>query len=147
MTCIAFDGNTLAADRRVTDQCDLHRTTTKIVQIGDTLLGIEGRECVGLEMREWYANGCIPADFPALAREEKASLIVIRQRKILVFQTSPIAVEVREEFWAWGSGRDYAIAAMALGRTAKEAVELAAHFITSVGDGVDVLLAPPTEQG
>ena len=40
-------------------------------------------------------------------------------------------------FYAIGSGRDFAMAAMALGKSAKEAVELAARFDVNTGGDID----------
>lgn len=44
-------------------------------------------------------------------------------------------------FWAAGSGADYAMGAMAAGKDAKEAVEIACRFDINCGLGVDVLMA------
>lgn len=41
------------------------------------------------------------------------------------------------DFYAIGSGRDFAMAAMALGKSAKEAVELAARFDVNTGGDID----------
>jgi hypothetical protein len=51
----------------------------------------------------------------------------------------PTFMPILERFWSVGSGRDFALAAMALGKTAKEAIELAHMFDASTGDKVDVI--------
>lgn len=40
---------------------------------------------------------------------------------------------------AWGSGRDYAMGAMARGANAKEAAEIAMRFDNGCGMGIDVV--------
>lgn len=46
-----------------------------------------------------------------------------------------------------GSGRDFAIAAMHCGKTAREAVEIASLYENGCGNGVDVLEAPCSSSG
>ena len=55
----------------------------------------------------------------------------------------PVLALVRERFVADGSGRDFAIAAMALGRTARQAVALAARFDVYTGGGIDSIVGVP----
>ena len=47
--------------------------------------------------------------------------------------------KVEDQFAAWGSGRDFALTAMHLGKSAREAVEIACLFENGCGNGVDVL--------
>ena len=46
---------------------------------------------------------------------------------------------VEDGFVAVGSGRDYAMATMALGHTARRAVEIACRFDPGTGNGIDEL--------
>jgi ATP-dependent protease HslVU (ClpYQ) peptidase subunit len=48
-------------------------------------------------------------------------------------------VHYEDKKTATGSGRDYALAAMHCGKTAREAVEIACLFETGCGNGVDEL--------
>jgi hypothetical protein len=47
--------------------------------------------------------------------------------------------KAEDDFVAVGSGRDYAMAAMALGHTARVGVEIASRFDPGTGNGVDEL--------
>lgn len=139
MTVIAWDGHTLAADKRATSGGGIARTITKIQRHGDALFGITGSWDIGIEMREWFKAGANPANFPPKAREAEASLIVIRAGKIESYQSGPYPLTIEADQCAFGSGRDFAEAAMYLGRSAEEGVRVARHFQTDCGNGIDTL--------
>lgn len=48
--------------------------------------------------------------------------------------------QIRTPYWAVGSGRDYALVAMYLGKSPKEAVEVAMQFDAKTGLEIDVAL-------
>lgn len=139
MTVIAWDGETLAADRRATSGGGIARTVTKIQKHGDVLLGVTGDWDIASEMREWFKAGAVPADFPKTAREGDATLVVIRRGLIESFNSGPYPMPIQEEKAAWGSGRDYAEATMYLGGSAVQGVQVASHFQTDCGNGFDTL--------
>lgn len=143
MTVIAFDGKTLAADKLATMGGGIGRAVTKIARHGDALLAITGSWDVGAEMREWWRAGADPVAFPVKAREDLATLIVFHAGRILVYASGPFPMEMVAQQCAFGSGRDYAEAAMYLGKSAREAVEVACVFQTDCGLGVDVLEVAP----
>ncbi|MCK4121398.1 hypothetical protein HFK83_03310 [Ralstonia pseudosolanacearum] len=138
MTVIAWDGKTLAADKRATS-VGLARTVTKIQRHGDVLLAMTGDWDVAVELREWLKAGAVPRDFPEKAREDNASLIVIGRGGIAVYSTGPFPMPIEQEKVAFGSGRDFAEASMYLGCSAIEAVSVACHFQTDCGNGIDAL--------
>lgn len=144
MTVLCWDSKTLAADKRANDG-HLHFTTTKIFKHGDLLIGFSGTIALGHAMREWIANGCKVADFPAKqSTEEFAETVVIRKQKrgkpvITIFEQEPVPYRIENEFYASGCGRDFALAAMYLGKSSKEAVEIACHFSRACGNGIDTL--------
>lgn len=70
MTCIAWDGETLAADKRVTYQ-GLARTVTKIFRVGKSLIAISGEGAQGMEMLDWWKNGALPANYPLSQRDKE----------------------------------------------------------------------------
>lgn len=140
MTVIAWDGRTLAADKRATTGGGIVRTVTKIERHGDALLAITGGWDVGAEMRAWWKAGAVPADFPPKAREDVSTLIVIRAGgRVETFSSGPYSMPFDAARCAFGSGRDFAEAAMYLGRTAEEAVRVACAFQSDCGNGVDTL--------
>lgn len=139
MTVIAWDGKTLAADKRAVNAM-LARTVTKIKRLPwGVLLGWSGDQDIGSELRDWFAAGADASRFPEAARKGDATLMVVERGKVRFYVASPAPMEVEDSQVAIGSGRDYAQAAMALGKTAREAVELACRFDTGCGNGIDTL--------
>lgn len=138
MTCIAWDGRTLAADKRASNG-GLARRCTKIMRHGDALIGMTGDWDAAAELRQWWIDGAKPADFPKVGRDDKATLVVVQHAGISVYVAGPFPMIQEEQFSAWGSGRDFAIAAMHLGCDAAKAVEVASIFQHDCGDGVDTL--------
>ena len=148
MTVIAWDGQTLAADRRA---ClgSLYRTTKKIFyHPAGCLLGYSGDADHGEEIYDWFKAGRVLAEFPANLREKDGwgRLLVVwhpqvdvGDQPIWTFERTPHPLRFYQQPFAIGSGRDFALAAMHCGRTAAEAVEVACAFDSSCGDGVDTL--------
>jgi hypothetical protein len=139
MSVIAYDGNILAADKRVTSG-GLRHTCTKIEKHNNQLYAITGIWDIGAEMREWHKAGADPEKFPAKARDDKATLIVINTKGIHVYDAGPFPMIYESKQAAWGSGRDFAEATMHLGKDAVQAVRVACHFQTDCGDGYDELM-------
>jgi hypothetical protein len=140
MTVIAWDGHMLAADKRATNTSGLARTCTKIVRHKDKLLAMTGDWDDAAELREWFKAGADPEKFPKAARDDKASLIVIDGKgDIFHYCRGPYPIEIEDATGAWGSGRDFALAAMYLGRSAVEAVRIACLFQSDCGSGMDML--------
>lgn len=139
MTCIAWDGRTLAADKRASN-CGLAVSVTKIWRHGDVLLGFSGDTSVGMEMREWFKAGADPEKFPERAREDEATLVVVNNAgQVSLYMTGPFPTVIEEDCFASGSGRDFALAAMHLGLDAARAVEVACRFDIHSGNGIDAL--------
>lgn len=137
MTTIAWDGEILAADKR----CLLDRLpfkVTKIFRIGERLVGVAGDYAPCLKVVEWIKTGEDPQNTPILDKEWWINIIVIEDGKCFRYENFT-KFEVEEPFFAIGSGRDFAIAAMHLGKTAIEAVEIASLFDVNTGDGVDAM--------
>jgi ATP-dependent protease HslVU (ClpYQ) peptidase subunit len=139
MTTLAWDGVTLAADKQTTDGSHT-RTTTKIRRLrGGALGGAAGRSGVCRELLDWYEMGAAKDKMPAEA--DRCTLLVIeRSGQIFLFEDgSPGAIEVLDKHVAIGSGADFAMAAMHLGHDAVRAVEVASHFDSSTGCGIDAI--------
>lgn len=147
MTCIAWDGHTLAADRLATN-AGMRRCVRKLHRLyfpgGDVLAAFTGSMDVGNSLLAWYAAGAKPADFPELAKSGDATLITISRLGVFSYSEGahPMVYESAPDIGpalSWGSGRDFATAAMFLGHSAERAVAVAAVFQTDVGWGVDTL--------
>ena len=142
MTCIAWDGKTLAADKQSTNN-NLARTVTKITRVGKSLVGGAGDASQTEEMVAWLRRGAKVGDFPASQRDKEdwASMLVIRPGGFIdLYERTPYPTRYEDKIFAIGSGRDFALAAMYLGKCASDAVEIASIFDAGSGNGVDVLV-------
>jgi hypothetical protein len=147
MTVVAWDGKTLAADKMAVVGGGAAAPVCKIWESmpgsGDRcLMAVSGAHNVALELVHWFSGGADPEKFPGSAREGDATLITIRrdaddEAVIETYCAGPYPMRTRTEQWAWGSGRDFALAAMHLGKNAVEAVEVACQFQSDCGIGID----------
>lgn len=140
LSCVAWDGKAIAADKQATGS-GLRHKTTKLRRIGTgEVLAWTGDQDSAEMVAHWYERGADPEKWPECQRDKEswARLIVATTAGVKVFERQPIATAVENEFMAWGSGRDYAMGAMARGATAQEAVEIAMKFDNGCGLGIDV---------
>lgn len=140
MTIVAWDGKTLAADKQAGYGNGV-RVVTKIFKHGDRLFGLAGDGGLAQEVMAWVLAGANPDKYPAAQRDKDnfTNVLVISKYKVIEYARSPIPTLYEDIFLATGCGRDFAIAAMYLGKTAKEAVEIACRFDSACGMGVDTL--------
>jgi hypothetical protein len=143
MTVIAWDGTVLAADKLFVFN-GLKRTGTKLERVGDLLVAATGMAWAAREAIEWVRRGRKPEDYPACQRDKDdwAALVVIEDRRCLLYERSPYPTKLEDRIFAAGNGRDFALAAMYLGQTAIQAVDVACVFCPDCGNGVDWILAP-----
>lgn len=141
MTVIAWDGRTLAADKRAVLAGNGAGMITKIFRVNGDLCAFSGDVDVGLQMVEWYRAGCIAEQFPQKQSDDNAStlLVITKDRRVLRYERTTAPLYFEEPFAASGSGRDYALAAMYLGYDARRAVEVACAFDVACGNGIDTL--------
>lgn len=137
MTTIAWDGRTLAGDRRG-NAGGMAYELSKIRRTADgRLLGFSGDIGVGMLMLDWLDRG--GARPPQQDTDRWATVLEITPDGACWCHGRDSRWRIEQPFFAIGSGRDFALAAMALGRSAAEAVDLAARFDTGTGNGVDAL--------
>ena len=145
MTVIAWDGHTLAADKRM--GTEYPRTVTKIRRLASgELVGVTGYFDRGLALIDWYAAGADPKTFPAFQVDDAKSceLLIVRPGGIVLsLQDWPTPMPLENMQHAVGTGRDFAAAAMHLGCDARQAVEVANALCGSCGNGVDTLTFDP----
>ena len=141
MTVIAWDGNTLAADKLACFGAT-KGTVTKIHRVHGFLLGITGNLSMGMEILEWFKAGAIPKDYPTGNRDVNtgASLILVKPDKtVWKYESTPHPFRVEGAFCAFGSGDESAMIAMECGCDARRAVEVASKYNTECGNGIDTL--------
>jgi len=142
MSVVVWDGKTLAADRR--SVCaDMISTAQKIWVKhgvdGMTVCACTGGLAEGILLTEWYHNGAIKSAWPKFQddKDEWCRLIVAKSGKCFFYEKQPVAIEVLDTFMAWGSGRDFAMGALAMGADARKAVVIASKYSTGCGNGVE----------
>lgn len=143
MTVVCYDGISMAADKQ-SNFAGLRVTTTKIKSLPDgTLLGAAGNSSIGRGLIRWFADGAKPADYPD-TRNECQLLVVSSENVITLYEEGPYPIVIEDKKIAIGSGRDFALAAMACGKSSYESVELTNKFENTCGLGVDVLFLKET---
>jgi hypothetical protein len=145
MTTIAWDGTSVAADTQIT--CEGMRRRSHKLTVTDTwIYGHTGMEADCERVARWVLAGADLDRPPDLDDGEGAHGLLVNRTTGEVFTLAgknAVPRKIEEAFHATGSGRDYAVAAMALGKTAAEAVSLAARFDVFTGEPVDVVQVRP----
>jgi len=145
MSVVAWDGKTVAADRRACI-ADAAMTTTKIWKMADGLIVATTGDCsFGIAMLQWWKDGAQAKKWPPFqATDDWARLIIFDPlTKPYCYERQPVKQVVEDPFMAWGSGRDFALGAMAMGATAFEAVAVASRFNVYCGNGIDAFDLEP----
>lgn len=137
MTTIAWDGKTLVGDRRVSVGTTTY-SSTKIRRTADgRLLGATGDWYVACAVMDWLEKGGPRPDGQGSERWCTALEVTPDGRCWLHGRDGKWPVE--DGFTAIGSGREYALAVMAVGLDAKRGVEVASRFDPGTGNGIDAL--------
>jgi len=70
-------------------------------------------------MVHWYKSGADVGAWPDIQKtDDWARLIVFGSHGLKYYEQTPIAINVEDPFFAFGSGMDVALGAMAMGATA-----------------------------
>jgi hypothetical protein len=140
MTVIAWDGSPrLVADKQMTI-ADSRFPTVKLHRgPRGEVYGFTGDPFLCMARMEWLKNGGEPSEYPKAEGDAFARLLVLDASGLSYFESSPYRIQVYSPFMAFGSGMDFAIAAMAMGADAVRAVEIACQFDTGCGMGIDVM--------
>lgn len=142
MTCIAWDGTTLAADKRMT-YGNTHMTVTKLHRVPQGIVGVHGGSSHGMAIVQWMRNGATRSKFPKVDEADAAAhmILVTKSGKAYHLEGSagPTFIRIEQERVAYGSGADFARGAMSIGFTAEEAVKVACSFDVYCGNGIDTM--------
>lgn len=145
MTVIVFAHGIMAADKQAS-YGGSRRTVKKIHRAGDLLVGGSGDMSFVLAMVEWVKAGRDPATFPAAQRDKddwQPVMVVEPTGQILLYERTPHPIRYEDKVAAIGTGRPYAEAALYLGKSAREAAEVACALNFECGNGVDTLTLDP----
>lgn len=145
MTTIAFDGRYLAADSLCTTNETRFSFVKKINCINDKVVASCGGETAAalfLRLLKELDKDDFILDLSVADKEKAFNAILITQEKNILyycdFSGQPINVNLYEGLFANGTGREFALGAMAAGKSAKEAVEIAIKFDINSGGDVTV---------
>lgn len=140
MTVIAWDGTTLAADKKANAN-GIGRTVTKIFRLNaDEMVAFCGNAADAMAMLWWLKAARDPAAFPELSeRDSMFAWVVRRDGSIHRYEGRSLPIAYEDRAFADGAGRDYALAAMHLGYDARTAVEVACSLDCYCGNGIDTL--------
>ncbi len=131
----------MAADKRCV-YGDVVQPVTKIHQAGDCLVGGAGEFAFILAVIEWVRAGRRLDEFPAHQRDKndwQPVMVIDCDKRMLLYERTPHPIVWERGFGAIGSGKQYAIAAMHMGASAKDAVAVACEYDPGSGNGIDVL--------
>ena len=74
-----------------------------------------------------------------LDSDTDVTVLELRSDGLWVYESTIIPARIKNDFWAIGTGANYAIAAMHLGKSPYEAVAIACQYDTSSNGPIDVL--------
>lgn len=138
MTTIAWDGKTLAADKMMSDGC-FKAIKTKIRKCAVGLLGASGDARYTAAAMDWVE--CMDKDAPFPRSPDKDETVYVMHvhpdGKLDVYFNCEHPTRVESPYYALGSGRDFALAAMHLGYEAVWAIKVASELDINTGMGVD----------
>jgi len=147
MTVIVWDhrAGLLGADKQST-QSDLVRRVTKIRRIRDHLCAIAGDWDLGQEMFKWFEDGANPAEAPPCMRNKDdwvAFLAITPDKRVLKYERGPLPMDfteaaVNDGWYVFGSGRDFAVGALAAGADIHTALKITSRYCVNCGMGYDV---------
>ena len=137
MTTIAWDGVTLAGDRQATFGTTPRPSAKKVFKVehtehGAVLFGMSGLASDCQAFANWVFNGGDKPEF-----KEIWVIAVDQKRNVWYCDNRLMFGIVRSKFWAGGTGADYALGAMAAGKSAVEAVKIASTLDINTGNGFD----------
>ena len=145
MTVIAWDGKTLATDRMANDGSQKWESSkawySKRYKEDECIITGTGLLAHIIQMKAWYIQGGDVDSFRDLPCNRVAystsQLIVVRREGLYVFEGHHPVLR-KEEFCAFGDGKEIAMGALAMGATAKQAVLICNDFSLHCGKGVEL---------
>jgi len=140
MTVIAWDGKTLAADKMACS-AGYGYTVTKVHRLeSGALCALAGDGDGAMSLLHWLNGQREPASYPQGQKDNDTCAIVVeRNGAVWSFGKTPHPQRIECVRYAMGHGRDFALAAMHLGKSAREAVEVACALDVFCGNGIDAL--------
>lgn len=138
MTCIAVSTKhgALASDTRCSADGVMFGVS-KIRRVGKGVVGAAGDWDDILKFWEHLEGK--PAKESGLNDDSEVEGIELHPSGIFLYAASGKRYQIKDEFFAIGSGAPYAIGAMAMGATPEQAVALASRFDPATGGEIEVI--------
>lgn len=140
MSILVYDGSSVVADRRVTHG-GLITEAVKLWKVEDYLIGGVGTYTEVLQMREWWEKAYTlgkEVEQIFFTKEVDFNFVSFAiSGEVMEYANCCIPIPVLEKKMAWGSGRGYALGAMAMGAGADTAARIAHQFDAYCGPRVD----------
>lgn len=144
MTTIAWDGKIRAADRQLTSS-GVRYETTKAHRLnnGSLFASCGSLECLAAVLA--WLNG--EDARPVFDKDDEFDGILIKpDGSAWMLNKKLNAIRMESPYYSTGSGRDFALMAMSMGKNAREAVEIACQFDIWSGMGVTELRIEPKDE-
>lgn len=140
MTTIAWDGKTLAADRRTSSDRILVGVKPKIVKRkkDGALAAAAGPSSTAHAFLTWFLKG-ERGPSPLLGKAEASQAVIIRPDGAVESHDNDGWYPTGMQYYTNGSGWEIALGAMHAGATAEEAVVIASKLDGNTGEGIDTL--------
>lgn len=143
MTTIASDGQTVAADGRVTAGDEiLYDQKVKLVEWGHYILGFAGMSALSAPIIEWFKSGADPEQIKDSLASQDWSLCVFGKDGVITYHHNLPYPHTLPYPFALGAGENYALGALLNGASPIEAVEIAAKVNCKTGGKITVLDIP-----
>lgn len=130
MTTIAWDGKTLAGDSRVSQSGTIlpERFCKVVLGSNGHIGGVAGNVDMQCEIfLDWVKKGC--EGDPVYPKSDSTFILITPAGTVQELIKGESVTKIKHwGYYAWGSGRDFALGALASGATAIRAVEAAMKF-------------------
>lgn len=125
MSVVAAKDGVMAADSRIT--CNgLVATCTKIFRRGGDLIGVVSvDDGAGLLFLDWYKSGRSRPEILVTGDADFYALVLDEYQRLFLYDKWCRGEQLREKFFAIGTGADLAMGAMEAGKTAPQAARIA----------------------
>lgn len=141
MTTIVATREAFYSDTRATRGNGFFNTR-KIFSKDGFLVAASGSSAAGLKFMEWLFGGQQASEMPEFEEDEWFTALVLDPDGIIaIWEKSLAPILMLDDYYAIGSGSDYARGAMEAGASPQEAIEIAMRLDPGSGGQVDVVRA------
>lgn len=142
MTTVVYRNGVMAADKMACEGSNKSGKMTKIFRVNGYLVGFSGAADCAAALLRWFENGADEEAWPDPYNKEdpeSTMLVVSPAGQVMFYERFPVPIIMENEFFAIGSGADFALGAMQMGADAKTALEVAISLDAYTGNGIDML--------